>query len=219
MFNTTSAFSCNVGNVSLINCTIKSFGNAVVRLQTGAAPWGIINKVLVSNCVINDIGNSSGYALFHAANGGANGNNIANFEMRNSTCYNFTKGVLLNTMSNSESVFVESCTFNDMMPAGYYFMDFNTYTVAALNINNCIFGKTKDAALARGIRASTGTNVVTNNCYNTSDFFTVSYNIPGLIPYSGLSTGLFSNPGNGDFTIIDSKFDGKNTTGDPRWRP
>jgi len=219
MFNTTSALSCNVGNVSLVNCSIKSFGNAVVRLQTGAAPWGIINKILVSNCVINDIGNSSGYALFHAANGGANGNNITNFEMRNSTCYNFTKGVLLNTMANTESVYVEGCTFNDMMPAGYYFMDFNTYTVASLNINNCIFGKTKDPILSRGIRASSGTNVVTNNCYNTSDFFTVSYTIPGLIPYSGLSTDLFSNPGNGDFTIIDSKFDGKNTAGDPRWRP
>jgi len=219
MFNTTSALSCKVGNVSFVNCNIKSFGNAVVRLQTGAAPWGIVNKILVSNCIINDVGNSSGYALFHAANGGANGNTIANFEMRNSTCYNFTKGILLNTMANAESVYVESCTFNDMMPAGYYFMDFNTYSVTSLNINNCTFGKTKDPALARGIRASAGTNVVTNNCYNTSDFFTVSYNIPGLIAYSGLSTDLFKNPGSGDFSIIDSKFDGKNTAGDPRWRP
>ena len=219
MFNTTSALSCKVGNVSFVNCNIKSFGNAVVRLQTGAAPWGIVNKILVSNCIINDVGNSSGYALFHAANGGANGNTIANFEMRNSTCYNFTKGILLNTMANAESVYIESCTFNDMMPAGYYFMDFNTYSVTSLNINNCTFGKTKDPALARGIRASAGTNVVTNNCYNTSDFFTVSYNIPGLIAYSGLSTDLFKNPGNGDFSIIDSKFDGKNTAGDPRWRP
>jgi len=219
MFNTTTSFNCNIGNVSFVNCTIKSFGNAVVRLQTGAAPWGIINKIFVSNCIINDIGNSSGYALFHAANGGANGNTIANFEMRNSTCYNFTKGILLNTMSNAESVYVESSTFNDMMPAGYYFMDFNTYAVAALNINNCTFGKTKDAALARGIRASAGTNIVTNNCYNTSDFFTVLFNIPGLIPYSGLSTELFKNPASGDFSIIDSKFAGKNTAGDPRWRP
>ncbi len=219
MFNTTSSFSCNVGNVSFINCNIRSFGNAVVRLQTGAAPWGIINKVLVSNCIINDIGNSSGYALFHAANGLAEGNRINNFEMRNSTCYNFTKGILLNTMANSQSVFVESCTFNDMLPAGYYFMDFNTYSVASLNINNCIFGKTKDAALARGIRASTGTNIVTNNCYNTTDFFTVSYNVPGLIPYSGLSTDLFKDPGTGDFSIIASNFAGKNSSGDPRWRP
>lgn len=219
MFNTTTSFNCNVRNISFVNCTIRSFGNALVRLQTGAAPWGIINKVLVSNCIISDIGISSAYALFHAANGGANGNSILNFEMRNTTCYNFTKGILLNTMANAESVYVESCTFNDMIPAGYYFMDFNTYTVAALNVNNCTFGKTKDPALARGIRASAGTNIVTNNCYNTSDFFTVSYNIPGLIPYSGLSTDLFKNPGSGDFSIIDSKFDGKNTAGDPRWRP
>jgi hypothetical protein len=219
MFNTTTAFSCNVGTVSFVNCNIKSFGNAVVRIQTGAAPWGIINKVQVSNCIIGDIGNSSGYGIFHAANGGAEGNRINNFEMRNSTCYNFTKGILLNTMANCQSVFVESCTFNDMLPAGYYFMDFNTYTVASLNINNCILGKTKDAALARGIRASTGTNIVTNNCYNTSDYFTVSYSIPGLIPYTGLSTDLFKTPASGDFTIIDSKFAGKGSSGDPRWRP
>jgi len=219
MFNTTSAYNCNVGLVSFENCTIKSFGNSLLRLQTGAAPWGIVNKVYVNNCIINDIGLSSGYGIFHAANGGANGNKIANFEMRNSTCYNFTKGVLLNSMSNSQSAVVDNCTFNDMMPAGYYFMDFNTYSVATLNINNCIFGKTKDPALSRGIRASAETNIVTNNCYNTSDFFTVSYNIPGLNLYSGLSTDLFKNPGSGDFSIIDSKYAGKNSTGDPRWRP
>jgi len=219
MFNTTSAYNCNVGLVSFENCTFHSFGNSLLRLQTGTAPWGIVNKVYVNNCIINDIGISSGYGIFHAANGGANGNNIANFEMRNTTCYNFTKGVLLNTMSNVESVLVENCTFNDMLPGGYYFMDFNTYTVAAFNMNNCILGKTKTQDLSRGIRASAESNIVTNNCYNTSDFFTVSYNIPGLIPYSGLSTDLFSNPANGDFTIIDSKFDGKNSSGDPRWRP
>jgi len=219
MFNTTSAYSCNVGLVSFENCTFRSFGNSLLRLQTGAAPWGIVNKVSVNNCIINDIGISSGYGVFHAANGGANGNNIANFKMRNSTCYNFTKGVLFNTMSNVESVLVENCTFNDMLPGGYYFMDFSTYTVAELNLNNCILGKTKTQDLSRGIRASAETNIVTNNCYNTSDFFTVLFNIPGLIPYSGLSTDLFSNPDNGDFTINDSKFDGKNTCGDPRWRP
>lgn len=219
MFNSTSGFNCNVGLVSFENCTIKSFGNSLLRLQTGAAPWGLVNKVYVNNCVINDIGLSSAYGIFHAANGGANGNRIANFEIRNSTCYNFTKGVLLNTMSNAESVLVENCTFNDMIPAGYYFMDFNTYAVASFNITNCIFGKTKVADLSRGIRASAETNIVTNNCYNTSDFFTVSYSIPGLNPYSGLSTDLFKTPAIGDFSIIDSKFDGKNSSGDPRWRP
>ncbi len=219
LFNTTSALNCNVGLISFENCTIKSFGNSLLRLQTGAAPWGIVNKVFVNNCSINDIGLSSGYGIFHAANGGANGNNIANFEMRNSTCYNFTKGVFFNTMSNVESVLVENCTFNDMLPGGYYFMDFSTYTVAALSIKNCILGKTKTPDLSRGIRASDVTNIVTNNCYNTSDFFTVLFPIPGLIPYSGLSTDLFSNPDNGDFSIIDSHFDGKNSSGDPRWRP
>jgi len=111
--------------------------------------------------------------------------------MRNSTCYNFAKGILLNSMANSESVLVENCTFNDMIPGGNYFMDFNTYTVSSLNINNCIFGKTKDPALSKGIRASAGTTVNTNNCYNTSDFFTAANNIPGLNPYTGLSTDLF----------------------------
>jgi hypothetical protein len=63
MFNTTSSLNCNVGTISFENCTINSFGNAILRLQTGAAPWGIVNKVYVNNCVINDIGIASGYGM------------------------------------------------------------------------------------------------------------------------------------------------------------
>ena len=219
MFNTTSGYNCNVGQISFENCTVKSFGNAIVRLQTGAAPWGIINKVFVNNCIINDIGISSGYGIFHAANGSANGNKINNFEMRNSTCYNFTKGVLVNSMANSTSALVESCTFNDLISGGNFFMDFNTYTVSSVAINNCIFGKTKDPLLSKGVRASAGTSIVTNNCYNTSDFFTAANNIPGLNAFSGLSTDLFNDPANGVFTFKTTSYAGKSSTGDPRWRP
>lgn len=219
MFNTTGSFSCNVGIVSFENCTVKSFGNAIVRLQTGATPWGIINKVYVNNCIINDIGIASGYAIFHAANGSANGNKINNFEMRNSTCYNFTKGVLVNSMANSASALVESCTFNDMISGGNFFMDFNTYTVSSVAINNSIFGKTKNPLLSKGVRASATTTVATNNCYSTSDFFTAANNIPGLNVFSGLSTDLYTDPANGVFTFKATSYAGKASTGDPRWRP
>jgi hypothetical protein len=220
MFNTTGTYNCNVGILSFENCTVRSFGNAIVRLQTGAAPWGIINKVYVNNCILNDFGNASGYAIFHSANGGANGNKINNFEIRNSTCYNFTKGLLYNSMSNSASVLVESCTFNDMVGSNNYFMDFGTaYTVSSLNVNNSIFGKTKDAALSNGIRASTSTSIVTNNCYTTSDFFFIAkYTLPGLNLFSGLSTELYTDPANGVFTFKATSFPGKTSSGDPRWR-
>ncbi|MDP4290180.1 MAG: DUF5123 domain-containing protein [Bacteroidota bacterium] len=218
MFNTTSSNSCNIGIVSFENCTIKSFGNAIVRLQTGAAPWGIINKVLVKSCVINDIGIASGYGIFHAANGSANGNKINDFEMQSTTCYNFSKGVLVNSMANSASALVNNCTFNDFITSGNYFMDFGTYTVTSVNINNSIFGKTKDAALSRGVRASTSTTVNTNNCYNTSDFVTAANPIPGLNAFSGLSTDLWTDPANGVFTFKATSFAGKTSSGDPRWR-
>lgn len=219
MFNSNSG-SCNVGYLSFDNCIIKSFGYAFVRMQTGAAPWGIINKVYVNKCMISDIGNTSGYAIFHAANGVANGNKINNFEMRNSTCYNFTKGVLYNSMSNAASVLLESCTFNDMVGSNNYFMDFGTaYTVSSLNINNTVFGKTKDAALSNGIRASNTTTVVTNNCYTTSEFFFIArYALPGLNPSGSLSTDLFTDPANGVFTFKTASFSGKSSAGDPRWR-
>ena len=100
----------------------------------------------------------------------------------------FCQGSLVNSMANSNSALVESCTFNDMITSGNYFMDFNTYTVSSVTINNSIFGKTKDPLLSKGVRASAATNIATNNCYNTSDFFTAANNIPGLNPFNGLST-------------------------------
>ncbi len=37
--------------------------------------------------------------------------------------------------------------------------------------------------------------------------------------YTKSSTELWKDPVNGDFTIIDSGFPGKNNAGDPGWRP
>ena len=213
MFNTTSSLNSNVGLVSFENCNIKSFGNAIVRMQSTSA---IINKVYVNNCVINDIGIASGYAIFHCGTG--TGNKINMFEMQNSTCYNFAKGVLINNMANSTSALVNNCTFNDMITSGNYFMDFNTFTVGSVNITNCVFGKTKDLLLSRGVRASASTTVATNNDYNTSDFVVTTNPIPALNAFSGLSTDLWTDPTNGIFTFKASSFAGKTSSGDPRWR-
>jgi hypothetical protein len=218
MFNTTGSFTCLVGIISLENCNVKSFGNAIVRLQSGAAPWGVVNKVYVNNCVISDIGIASGYGIFHAANGSANGNKINDFEMQSSTCYNFGKGILVNSMNNSANTLVNNCTFNDGMLGANYFMDFGTYNVTTVNINNSLFGKTKDPLLSRGVRAGTTTTINTNNNYNTTDFVVTTNPIPALNAYSGLSTDLWTDPTNGIFTFKATSFAGKTNTGDPRWR-
>jgi hypothetical protein len=104
-------------------------------------------------------------------------------------------------------------------------VDCNTYSVdQGITVNNCILGVGKNNAgsnAVKGIRASTTTLISCLNSYNTSDYVltaTSPYPIPNLIAYSGLSTTLFENPKQGDFTIVDKSFAGKSSAGDPRWR-
>jgi hypothetical protein len=95
-----------------------------------------------------------------------------------------------------------------------------------ITINNCIFGSTP-RPYAEGVRVNASTNKIITNTYYTNDYDDnndtgatgTSSIIGSLIPYSGASTSLYTDPVNGDFTIKDAAFAGKNTTGDPRWRP
>lgn len=213
--NTTTSNSCLIGKLSFDSCHIMSFTNSVVRLQTGADPWGIITKLYVNNCIISD--STGAYAVFHAANG--TGNKIDDIEIRNSTIYRSPKGLILDNQTNISSILLDNCTFNEMVSvtASYYFIDCGTNTVGSFSINNCILGRTTASDVVYGIRAGTATSVTTNNTYYTSDFNVTDGTIPSIIAYGNTAAKLFKDPANGDFTIIDDTFAGNGNAGDPRW--
>ena len=209
--NTTSA----VGKITIDDCKIKSV-RGVIRAQAGPT----INTVSINNCVIDSI---SGYGVVNCDNAAAS---IMNVSLTNSTVSDAQK--LMVSKSALNSVKIENCTFYAVPISANYFLDFNTFDVAAgITLKNCIFSVGKPSAATppvftvNGFRPAT-VNLTTAGNFKTSDltwFNTGTTALPGLEEYSGTSTTLFKDPAKDDFTIIDSKFAGKATAGDPRWRP
>lgn len=201
--------------INFENCTIRNFVNTPMRLQGANAIT--IDKFIVNKCLIYDIGDNGttgSYVFIHSA---ATNGRINNISLKNSTFYKIGYGIILHSTTPSVSVAIENCTFNNTVGNNRFIIDYNAQTVGTFTFNNNIFGKTlAPAANAKGIRY-TGTNLVVNNTYITSDAI-LTGNTFGATAYSGLSTQLFASPDNGDFKIIDNAFAGKATAGDPRWR-
>ena len=55
------------------------------------------------------------------------------------------------------------------------------------------------------------------NCYKTTDFAPSS--MDGVIDYEKSAADLFTDPSSGNFLIKDASFIGKDSAGDPIWRP
>jgi hypothetical protein len=71
----------------------------------------------------------------------------------------------------------------------------------------------------RGIRCNAATVINASNNYRTSDHVSAGNDFPNIITYTKASTALWQSPSTGQFKIIDNTFAGRNTSGDPRWRP
>jgi hypothetical protein len=125
-------------------------------------------------------------------------------------------------------VLIENCTFNEITTSGTgtslrCLIDYQTANTVTngITIKNCIFGSTP-RAYTGGIRANASTVISVSRSYKTSDFDdskVVGFSIQGLDLYENASTKLFVSPIKGNFKFKDTEFKGKNTTGDPRWRP
>lgn len=102
-----------------------------------------------------------------------------------------------------------------MINQGGYFFQYTMFPTA-FTITNCILGNTLDPANALGISSSAAINLLNN--YMTSDCIFSANPLTGFTPYLGTAAQLFRNPRQGDFTIMDNSFAGKNSAGDPRWR-
>jgi hypothetical protein len=218
---------CNIGELSFTNCVMRNLGNTPIRMQTTALKT--IDNLLIDKCIIFDIGYASVYALVNLNAVGSG--YINNISFTNSTIYNFAGSLIVHNSSNSNSVLVQNCTFNEITTSGTgtairYFIDYTaTYSVVnSVTIQNCIFGSTP-RPYTEGIRVSPTTNKQISGSYCTSDFkdnnaATGSASIMGnLTLYPGLSTDLFVAPVSGNFSFKDNSFVGRKIAGDPRWWP
>lgn len=201
--------------INFENCIIRNFLNSPMRLQ--GADVITIDKFTLNKCVVYEIGDNGANGAYAFIHSGATNGKINNISLKNSTFYKIGYGLIVHSTTPSTSVIIENCTFNSTVGDARYFIDYNTRAIGTFSFSNNVFGKTYSPAnSARGIRY-TGTNLVVNGSYVTSDATFVG-NTFGATGYNGTSTQLFESPANGNFKIIDNAFAGKATAGDPRWR-
>jgi len=215
VFNINTA--CTIGKIRFENCQAEIF-RGVVRTQSQPA---IINAFEVNNCIVDSI---AGYGLLTIDVTTSKADVIT---VTNSTFYKMEK--VITSKNNSTSVLVENCTFNEA-PAGSgsaYYIDYGTSgtnnVTDGITVNNCIFGIGKITSTGgltvKDVRANEATVINTSNNYRTSDHLSAGNDFPGIITYTKTAAQLWQDPSAGDFKIIDNSFPGRNTTGDPRWRP
>src|SRR5688572_27800982 len=201
-----------IGKVRFENVRGHSF-RGFFRMQTGGAGTKVTD-LIIENCVIDSLRD---FSLVNTNNS----NTVSNIRVSRTTLYNARK-VIDHRSPGSNSIKFENCTFYNLPGGGaaggvggFYFIDLGTQNSATpIMITNCIFGKTwDDQGLgndARGIQVGTATSVSVSNSYKTSDFISTNalYQIPGLIPYSGTSFTLYTDPANGNFKLKDPAFAG-----------
>ena len=206
-----------IGAIRFRNCIIRNSGRSAIRLR-GNADGQVIQNVEFLNCIMYDFAFDSHYGVL---NGAATGNFI-NIKFINSTIYNLRGGIInYGNGAGCESVIVDNCTFNETtMDTGSsrYFIDFgsNNTSAGTINVSDCIFGQTVDRA--NGIRPGSMTLTVSGSYY-TTDFYdgTTAPFKHLMTAYSGASTALWTDPVGGDFTFLDTHFEGIGSAGAPYW--
>lgn len=200
----------NITTLSIVNCTTQgNFSNSFIRLKEKG---DLISNLNINNCIIDSFGVGSKYSLIYA--NASSAALIDNINISNSTFYYFYSFIRQDKVTTS-AININNCTFDNMINQGGYFFQYTTFPTS-FNITNCILGNTLDPTNAQGISSSAAISIY--NSYQTSDCVFSANPLTGFTNYSGTAAQLFSNPNQGNFTIIDNSFAGKNSAGDPRWR-
>ncbi len=213
IFNQSAA--TNTTEIIFENSNIRNLAYTALRLQ-GSNTINV-GKVVVNNCVVNDISAGQTYAFIHTNAANAIINNIA---ITNSTFYNVRLGLVLHNQRPSLSLNVSNCTMNDISDnSDRALIEYNAQSAGTFTFLNNIIGKVKsNNNTARGIRISGSSVTVSSDNYITNDYIVGSNPIGGVTTYSGASSALFEDPDTGNFRFKDASFPGRTTAGDPRWR-
>jgi hypothetical protein len=204
-----------ITKISFEDCEVHTV-RGVVRMQNDAN-YTVLEKVLITNTIIHDIGN---YGITHT---GAANTKLMDLEISGSTFYNITDP-MCNLKNIATSVVIDQCTFYNAFGNGRYFLQFNTtFVPEKLLVSNCVFGQ-MNATVLDGTQTMRATNpklttVFIENSYKTTDFFVhTGYPMTGISEYTGTAADLFVDPAARNFRIKDVNFGGLTTAGDPRWR-
>ncbi len=211
--------SGTIGEVTFESCNIRSL-RGIMRLKDGT---GSLGKFTVTDCVVDSINN---YGVLYVDKDTWEAGDIL---LENSTFSRIQ--YFLASRSNSKSVTIESCTMNEVPDVGRQMFrwrggDGMNDITDGLTISNTIWGPGWDMELedktgVKGYEGLPNTTLNFMNTYATADFLFSSDTLVGFpnVTYSGTATELWVDPMNGDYAILDPTFAGKDSAGDPRWRP
>lgn len=207
---------CSIGKLRFESC-LAEIMRGLVRTQSKPV---LINDFEIENCVIDSI---AGYGVLTVD---VTSSKVNNIKITNSTIYKAEK--VITSRNNSNSLIIENCTFNEAPRGGNYFIDYSisgtneVATPISFKFNILGSGKSNSGNTdVRGYRVGPNTVIDVSSVYTTSDFLSTNATgpLPNLIPYTRSSTDIWEDPLNGNFKIVDNLFPGRNTAGDPRWRP
>ena len=220
--NTGSVYLVNEGNISNLStlsfkdCTFDNYARSIIRLKDGASIS--ISNVVIDNCIINNQG-SENFPCFYWNNAKYT---VEHFSLKNTTINSALHNVMDFRSSNMTSIEIDNCTFYNIIGSTRYLLDCQNIA-PEINISNSIFAKVSSGVLTEGVWTSTSKGIRSNSTptisgvYFTADFVFGSNDFKPTYEYNNTSENLFTDPENGNFTIKDSSFDGKNSAGDPRW--
>jgi hypothetical protein len=209
--------STTTAEIDFENCIIRNMVNTPLRLQGANAIT--IGKATVNRCIVYDIGWNGSNGTYAFINNNVATSKINNISITNSTFYNLGFGLIVHSLSGSQSVQVDNNTFYNTTGDGRYFIDYNAQIITGtFSFANNVIGKTASpAGTAKDIRSVTAPSVGLNT-YKTTDAAFSGTTIASIAAYGKASTDLFTNPAAGNFLYKDVSFLGRSTCGDPRWQ-
>jgi hypothetical protein len=210
----------SIGELKFLNCNITD-QRGIIRSRNNGTTYTVIDKLVLDNCIVSNI---EGYGIFTAD---AVESFVRNVEITNSTFNKIQRFIYSKAVGTS--VKVENCTFYTSPQGSRYLIDYSDggNPAVALNVangislKNNIFGpglSNGTTAAYGAVRCDASTTITSINNYKTSDCeYTSGLELVNVIAYANPSSGLFKDASVLDFTIVDSNFEGKATSGDPRW--
>lgn len=202
------AAQSQLDRVEIDNCIIENMrGVFSLRSDSPIAP-----EITINNTTIKDL---KDYGVFQSE--ASAGGGYKSIVVTNST-FDGVQYLLRakNTPTAYNIISFSDCTFSKTVLDGKYLVDLNTATqpLTTFEFVNCIFG----SAYSGTPKVSKApTKPVFTNCYKTTDFAPSS--MEGVNDYEKAAADLFTDPSAGNFLIKDASFVGKNSAGDPIWRP